>query len=143
MDSDESLVELVSHWFGQFGRASGPVSVHQIRTLVNGDPVPEGPHRDGYQYVGVFVVSRVNVAPGSALTTVWNESTDEKLVSDVRMEPGTLLSFDDRKVVHDVGPVAPEASSFPGYRDVLILTFPDHGYVAEHGEVATDEEVSL
>ena len=134
-----SFRELVRHWAGQFGLDEFDFSAHQIRTRGSGEPVPEGRHRDGYQYVGVFVADRHKIAEDSALTNVWDINTDQKIITDVVIGAGELVSFDDRRVIHDASPLIP-LDGDASHRDVLILTYPDHKEVLEHGEVRALKE---
>ncbi len=45
------------------------IFVHQIRVYVSEDtvvnPVPEGIHRDGYNFIGMCVVNRENIRRGN------------------------------------------------------------------------------
>jgi hypothetical protein len=100
------------------------VEIHQFRIEANGvedgQPTPEGLHRDGVDWVLVLLIDRVNIQSG------------ETTIADQRRRP--LGSFtltdaldaavtDDNRVYHGVTPVTPLDPRRPGYRDVLVVTF--------------------
>ncbi|HXC28564.1 MAG TPA: 2OG-Fe dioxygenase family protein [Stellaceae bacterium] len=100
------------------------VETHQFRIEANGaeagQPTPEGMHRDGVDWVLVLLIDRVNIQRG------------ETTIADQRKRP--LGSFtltdaldaavtDDNRVYHGVTPVTPLDPSWPGHRDVLVVTF--------------------
>jgi hypothetical protein len=77
-------------------------------------------HRDGVDWVLVLLIDRVNIQRG------------ETTIADQRKRP--LGSFtltdaldaavtDDNRVYHGVTPVTPLDPSWPGHRDVLVVTF--------------------
>ncbi|MFK4298181.1 hypothetical protein ABH924_003342 [Arthrobacter sp. GAS37] len=134
IEDNASFKALIQHWAAGIDAPAFNFSAHQIRTLGAGQPVPEGRHRDGYEYVGVFVVDRHDITDESALTSVWEIGTDKKIVDNVVLRPGELVSFDDRRVIHDASPLIPINES-TARRDVIILTYPDHREILEHGEV--------
>lgn len=134
IEDNAAFKALIEHWAEGIDKTSFNFSAHQIRTLGSGEPVPEGRHRDGYEYVGVFVVDRKDITDESALTNVWEIDTDTKIVDNVVLQPGQLVSFDDRRVIHDASPLVPVNES-TARRDVIILTYPDHREILENGEV--------
>jgi hypothetical protein len=85
-----------------------------------GRPTPEGLHRDGVDWVGVFMIDRVNVAEG--VTRI--EGSDG-------VPPGFFcltdaldtVFIDDTRVRHAVTPIRLIDNTKPGHRDVLVLTF--------------------
>jgi hypothetical protein len=123
---------LVNHWRTLLPFSISQFSVHQIRTVGAGQSVPEGRHRDGYDWVGVFVVNRVHLEADSGCTTVWWGLTDEVLFEGV-MTSGQLVTFDDSVFMHDVTAISPTTVTKLAYRDVLIFTTPEHGEMVETG----------
>lgn len=136
VDRLPGFAAVVADWMAEVGVSSTTFSVHQIRTRAGGDPAPEGPHRDGYEYIGIYVVDRCNISATSGATSIWSIEDNEPLLTSAVIDPGHLVTIDDRRLLHDVSPVVAGEEEGPGYRDVLILTMPDHGHVADHGEFA-------
>lgn len=130
---------VIDHWLSLVPVAVEEFSAHQIRTVGDGMPVPEGRHRDGYEYVAVYVVKRQGITADSARTTVWDVATDERIIDEVVLRDGEMVCFDDRLVLHDVSPLVPSGKLADAYRDVIILTFPDHSKTVEHGKVVRHE----
>ncbi|WP_417510872.1 2OG-Fe dioxygenase family protein [Methylophaga sp.] len=124
-DSDFNI--LIKTWLATIPESITKISVHQIRTTSDlGKTVPEGRHRDGYDYIGLYVVSRDNITKNSALTNVWCNESDEVIFEDYLSE-GSLLSFNDNKVTHYTGDIIADNKQKQCSRDVIILTYPDEG----------------
>jgi hypothetical protein len=122
---DINFKKLITSWFETLPITTDRFSVHQIRTTTNGgETVPEGRHRDGYEYIGVFVVNRQNITEDSATSTVWLGNTSIELYNGVLKE-GMLISFDDKLVTHNVNGITALNPEEKCLRDVLILTVPD------------------
>jgi hypothetical protein len=98
--------------------------VHQFRIEacpgVEGQPTPEGLHRDGVDYVLVLLVHRRNIASG---TTTIHGSDGQQLGDFTLAEPFDAALLDDRRVRHGVTPVRALDPSAPAHRDVLVVTF--------------------
>lgn len=98
-------------------------NVHPFRVLAQaggeGQPTPEGRHRDGVTLVTSLLVSRRNAAGGES--AVHTPDGSPVLTTTLR-EPGTLLLGDDRRTLHGVSPIRPHDSSGPASRDVLVVT---------------------
>lgn len=138
IEENDEFVKLVEAWAADRFGPEFDFSAHQIRTVNGGDPVPEGRHRDGYEFVGVFVANRWNLTRDSATTTVWDIHTDEVLYGPQALEAGQMVVFDDRRVIHDASPLSPAGAGQAG-RDVFILTYPDHQVILNQGEVPAAE----
>jgi hypothetical protein len=104
--------------------AAWHIEVHQFRIEARaemaGRPTPEGRHRDGVDTVLVLLVNRRNIREG--VTTV-SSPDGRELGSFTLAQPLDSALVDDLRVLHGVTPVAPEAPSLPGFRDVLVVTF--------------------
>lgn len=102
------------------------VGVHQIRviatTTMDGLPVPEGKHRDGFEYVGIFCVARCHIVGGATQLFATEEASP---VIETPLEPGALLVFDDRAFMHYTTPIQPETGHTTGSRDMFVFTL--HG----------------
>ena len=100
------------------------VKVHLFRIRssadTDGQPTPEGLHRDGVTLVSSLVVGRRNAIGGESLVC---ESDGRELLTTTLAEPGTLLVGDDRRTLHKVSPIRPIDTTEPAQRDVLVITF--------------------
>lgn len=97
--------------------------VHQFRIEASkdleGQPTPEGVHRDGVDYVLVLLIDRQNIVSG---TTTIHTARSEELGSFTLTYPLDAALVDDARVFHGVTPVHPEDPSSPAHRDVLVVT---------------------
>ena len=100
------------------------IELHQFRIEARdgqqGNPTPEGVHRDGVDFVMVVMIKRVNISSGA--TTIYN--LDNQLVGEFTL----LNAFDmaivnDHKVYHGVTPITQLVDGEEAYRDVLVITF--------------------
>jgi hypothetical protein len=100
------------------------IGVHQIRTTCSpdsfGNPAPEGIHRDGCEFVGIFSVNRENIEGGETHLYV---AKKEKPVFNKVLKPGELLLVNDRDYFHFTTPIKPMIPA-KGTRDVFVLTAP-------------------
>ena len=97
----------------------------QRQRIVNDNAVPsltvqEGPHKDGVQKLGIFCVSRVNIEGGVSL--LYNDR--QEIIFAGILEPGELLLINDSQVWHNTTSISRCDASRPGYRDIIILTWP-------------------
>lgn len=100
------------------------IGVHQIRTTCSannyGNPAPEGIHRDGTDFIGIFSVNRENIQGGETHLYI---DKKEKPVFNKILHPGELLLVNDREFFHFTTPIKP-ISDAQGARDVFVLTCP-------------------
>lgn len=100
------------------------IGVHQIRTSCSpanfGNPAPEGIHRDGCDYIGIFAVDRHNIQGGE--THLYKQKREKPMFNKV-LKPGELLLVNDREFFHFTTPIKPIENS-EGTRDVFVLTSP-------------------
>ena len=98
--------------------------MHQFRVEArpgeDGQPTPEGPHRDGVDWVLVMMVGRDNVSGG--VSTI-SDGERRPLESRTLAEALEASLLDDRRVFHGVSAIAPADPSRPAFRDVLVVTF--------------------
>lgn len=129
-DAPVALIEspafqrLIHEWIELTGTRARTFSVHQIRTTGNGMPVPEGRHHDGTDWTGLYVVKRHRIRDDSASTTYWDR--DGQVVLRDVLQEGELMTFEDCHYVHDTTALVPEDPAI-AYRDVFVLTLPEHG----------------
>jgi len=104
--------------------AAWHVELHQFRIEARpgeeGQPTPEGMHRDGVDWVLVLMVRRENIASGE--TTIY-DLVKRPLGSFTLTAPLDAALVDDSRVYHGVTAVRPLDPSLPAYRDVLVVTF--------------------
>lgn len=99
------------------------ILVHQFRIVVykslTGNPVPEGKHHDGFQYVILHLMNRENVKGG--------ENTIYSTEGETVLQKATMTSFmdsvylDDERVMHDASPIKRLDPQKSGFRDILIF----------------------
>ena len=121
-----TLLGFCQTFFGSVapGTPSWRVEVHQFRIEArpgeDGQPTPEGLHRDGVDYVMVLLVRRRNIASG---TTAIHGRDGEPLGAFTLTEPLDAALLDDSRVAHGVTAVHAIDPTMPAYRDVLVVTF--------------------
>ncbi|MCW2650446.1 MAG: hypothetical protein JWR32_1422 [Mycobacterium sp.] len=100
------------------------VKVTPFRVLASADgegqPTPEGLHRDGVTLVTSLLVGRRNASGGESSVC---DVHGHRLLTTTLSEPGTLLLGDDRRTMHGVSPIRPLDPSESARRDVLVITF--------------------
>lgn len=96
------------------------IEAHQFRIDTTdgiGRPTPEGAHRDGVDFVAVFMVNRVGIKGGETRVFDANGPQGERFTLS---EPWSLMLLDDTRVIHESTPIQPLAAG--GHRDTLVLT---------------------
>lgn len=121
----KALLALGAETFGRLAPGiDWHVEVHQFRIEASqgnqGQPTPEGVHRDGVDYVMVMMVKRHNIREG--VTTI-HDHTRRQIASFTLIDPFDLTLVDDHRCMHGVTPVVPQDPAQPAYRDVLVVTF--------------------
>ncbi|MEA5502866.1 2OG-Fe dioxygenase family protein [Halotia wernerae UHCC 0503] len=100
------------------------IGVHQIRTVCSpdnlGNPAPEGIHRDGTDFIGIFSVTRENIQGGE--THLYTAKKEKPVFSKI-LNPGELLLVNDHEFFHFTTPIRPQTEG-QGIRDVFVLTSP-------------------
>jgi hypothetical protein len=110
-------VKQVNTWF---------VEAHQFRIDTTdgiGRPTPEGAHRDGVDFVAVFLLNRVDIKGGETRIFDANGSAGLRFTLS---EPWSLLLMNDERMIHESTPIQPLGPH--GYRDTLVLTFRSNGF---------------
>lgn len=122
------LLSLLYHnvWLFEQVLRRGPshwnLDVHFVRVTGKpgevGLPSPEGPHRDGFDYIALHHVRRKNISGG--VTTIYN--THGELVKQLEMrEPLDTLYAQDDRILHDVSPI--RGIDSPGCRDMILTSY--------------------
>ena len=112
------------------------VEAHQFRIDTGegiGRPTPEGAHRDGVDFVAVFLVGRSGIKGGG--TRVFEAAGPEGRRFTL-CEPWSLLLLDDARVIHESTPIQPDgADGPPGHRDTLVLTWRAGGFQGDDATI--------
>jgi hypothetical protein len=115
-------VRPVDRWF---------VEAHQFRIDTTdgiGRPTPEGAHRDGVDFVAVFIVDRHAIRGGETRVFDANGPDGQRFTLTA---PWSLLLLDDTRVIHETTPIQPQSATAAGHRDTLVLTYRAGGFQAE------------
>jgi hypothetical protein len=102
------------------------VEAHQFRIDTTdgiGRPTPEGAHRDGVDFVAVFLLNRVGIKGGE--TRIF-EATGSAGLRFTLTQPWSLLLMNDERMIHESTPIQPIGPH--GYRDTLVLTYRSTGF---------------
>lgn len=102
------------------------VEAHQFRIDTSdgiGRPTPEGAHRDGVDFVAVFLVDRQGIKGGE--TRIFEVNTAAGLRFTL-IEPWSVLLMNDERMIHETTPIQPTRAH--GYRDTLVVTFRSSGF---------------
>ena len=102
------------------------VEAHQFRIDTTdgiGRPTPEGAHRDGVDFVAVFLLDRVGIKGGE--TRIFDASGSAGLRFTLA-QPWSVLLMNDERMIHESTPIQPLGDY--GYRDTLVLTFRSNGF---------------
>ena len=101
--------------------------VHQFRIDTTdgiGRPTPEGAHRDGVNWVAVFLVGRHGIKGGETRVFDIDSPRGQRFTLS---EPWSLLLLDDSRVIHETTPIQPEEAG--GWRDTLVITLRAGGFL--------------
>ena len=102
------------------------IEAHQFRIDTAdgiGRPTPEGAHRDGVDFVAVFLLNRVDIKGGETRIFEANGSAGLRFTL---MQPWSLLLMNDERMIHESTPIQPIGPY--GFRDTLVLTFRSNGF---------------
>jgi len=102
------------------------VEAHQFRIDTSdgiGRPTPEGAHRDGVDFVAVFMVGRTGIKGGETRVFEADGPNGQRFTLT---EAWSLLLLDDARVIHESTPIQPLADA--GHRDTLVLTYRAGGF---------------
>jgi len=102
------------------------VEAHQFRIDTTdgiGRPTPEGAHRDGVDFVAVFLLGRVGIKGGE--TRIF-DATGSAGLRFTLAQPWSLLLMNDERMIHESTPIQPLGNY--GYRDTLVLTYRSNGF---------------
>lgn len=128
-----SLLQTLGRCFGEV-RPCDPwyVEAHQFRIDTRdgiGRPTPEGAHRDGVDFVAVFIVNRHAIRGGETRVFEADGPDGQRFTL---AESWSLLLLDDTRMIHETTPIQPEQpDGEEGHRDTLVLTYRADGFQSE------------
>jgi hypothetical protein len=98
------------------------INMHLVRVVsepgIEAWPAPEGPHRDGYEFIEIHFVEKDNEIGGR--NRILNDEHEE-LASLTLQDPLDTLYMDDRRYVHDVTPIV--TNGRPSHRDMILMSY--------------------
>jgi hypothetical protein len=98
------------------------IGVHQIRIAASageiGEPAPEGIHKDGFNFVGIFCISRQNLIGAE---THLHEDPNQPPIFAKELQPGEFVLVNDQRLYHFTTGMKP-AGTIEGTRDVFVMT---------------------
>lgn len=108
------------------GQQAWFVEAHQFRIDTAdgiGRPTPEGAHRDGVDFVAVFLVERHAVKGGETRVFDARGPAGQRFTLT---ESWSVLLLDDARVIHESTPIQPIGDY--GYRDTLVVTLRKNAF---------------
>lgn len=111
------------------GEQAWYTEAHQFRIDTTdgiGRPTPEGAHRDGVNWVAVFLIGRQGIKGGETRVFDINSPNGQRFTLT---EPWSLLLLDDSRVIHETTPIQPVVPG--GWRDTLVVTLRAEGFLDE------------
>jgi hypothetical protein len=100
---------------------------HQFRIDTTdgiGRPTPEGAHRDGVNWVAVFLTGRHAIKGGETRVFDIHSPQGQRFTLT---EPWSVLLLDDTRVIHESTPIQPDPSG--GWRDTLVITLRSDSFL--------------
>ncbi|HKM57584.1 MAG TPA: 2OG-Fe dioxygenase family protein [Chthoniobacterales bacterium] len=98
------------------------IGIHQIRIVASpdqvGEPAPEGIHQDGFDFVGIFCISREHLVGAE---THLCEHPSQAPIFAKELQPGEFVLVNDRKLYHFTTGIKPVGAT-EGTRDVFVMT---------------------
>ena len=122
----EALLRALGSMFeqAQGHAARWNVRLHPYRILAQsgqqGQPTPEGLHRDGVDYIVSMMVRRNNVSGGETCIT---DAHGQVLEYQTLQAPLDILLADDAQTMHSVSAISPLDPAQSAWRDVLVIAF--------------------
>jgi hypothetical protein len=103
-----------------------------------GRPTPEGAHRDGVDFVAVFLLQRHHITGGETRVFDAHGPHGERFTLQ---KPWSVLLLDDARVIHESTPIQPLGQA--GHRDTLVLTARENAFQGTEQDLVTPSAHSL
>jgi hypothetical protein len=116
------------------GQQTWYTEAHQFRIDTTdgiGRPTPEGAHRDGVNWVAVFLIGRHGIKGGETRVFDMDSPRGQRFTLS---EPWSVLLLDDTRVIHETTPIQPETAG--GWRDTLVITLRVGAFLDEPASMA-------
>jgi hypothetical protein len=101
------------------GATRWQVGLHMVRVVarsdMDGQPTPEGRHRDGHMFVGMHLLGRTGCGGGESVVYL----DDQPMMKTTMRDQLDSLIVDDQRVTHEVTPIT--ATALEGIRDMLLV----------------------
>jgi len=114
------------------GQAQGATTwfteAHQFRIDTTdgiGRPTPEGAHRDGVDWVAVFLIGRHGLKGGETRVFDIDSPRGQRFTLT---QPWSLLLLNDHRVIHETTPIQPQSEGV-AWRDTLVVTLRAEGFL--------------
>jgi len=114
------------------GQAQGATTwfteAHQFRIDTTdgiGRPTPEGAHRDGVDWVAVFLIGRHGLKGGETRVFDIDSPRGQRFTLT---QPWSLLLLNDHRVIHETTPIQPQGEGV-AWRDTLVVTLRAEGFL--------------
>ena len=102
-----------------------------------GRPTPEGAHRDGVDFVAVFLLHRQNIIGGETRVFDAHGPQGERFTLQ---QPWSVLLLDDARVIHESTPIQPLEHT--AHRDTLVLTARENAFQGPDQDLAVQPRPS-
>lgn len=123
------------------------INVHQVRVItsqeIRGVTVPEGPHRDGHDFVMNVVCARHNITGG--ISQLMPTGGGDCFFEDILQKDEAIIMADD-KLWHNATDII-SADGRSGHRDILIVSFNawerrryGEEFERRHGAIGVEQE---
>ena len=125
--NDESFKDMINEFIltiNTFEKMYTFLYVHQIRVECNENnvnPIPEGIHKDGYEFIGIYCVSRENIEGG--VTQLYDNNMNEILTTILESNQGIILN--DTKYYHSITPIFSNYTNTDSSKDISNTTYRD------------------
>jgi hypothetical protein len=127
--------QALMQWLGSVatqvqGGATWYTEAHQFRIDTTdgiGRPTPEGAHRDGVDWVAVFLIGRHGIKGGETRVFDIDSPRGQRFTLT---EPWSLLLLNDHRVIHETTPIQPLYDN-SACRDTLVITLRADGFLDE------------
>jgi hypothetical protein len=108
--------------FSKIDPETTEIGIHQIRIVASagevGEPAPEGIHKDGFNFVGIFCIGRQNLI--GAETHLYEDPNQPPIFAK-ELQPGEFVLVNDQRLYHFTTDMQP-AGAIEGTRDVFVMT---------------------
>ena len=100
------------------------IRLHPYRIIADGveegQPTPEGLHRDGVTYIASLMINKSNAQGGVTTITDSEQNVLERITLDKTFD---VVLANDEETMHEVSAIAPDELDRYAYRDVLVIAF--------------------